>query len=75
MTEQEQPKKLVFHPDPASKDKVKAILGEFAGHSSMCWENVRGAGVFDSVEAQRGVDAAAEALHQHFHLIPKGGNG
>jgi hypothetical protein len=34
-------------------EEIRSLLTELAGSASMCWENVLGAGVFDSAEAMR----------------------
>ncbi|QPX62631.1 hypothetical protein SEA_WOLLYPOG_82 [Arthrobacter phage Wollypog] len=69
------PVKIEIVPDPQSKDKAHSIVAEAIGAGSACWENLEDAGVFQSERAAAVVDAAMEALHKHYHLIPKGGNG
>lgn len=36
-------------------DNLQAVLGQLAGYASGCWENLRGAGVFNSSAAGTGV--------------------
>ena len=38
------------------------LLGQLAGAASVCWSNPSGAGVFDSEQATRFVDAALSRL-------------
>jgi len=46
-------------------DKLKAILGQLAGYTSLCWKP-KPKGVFDTTEAQK---AVAQAHHQIEKLI------
>ena len=42
----------------------RELLIQLAGYASRCWENLMGAGVFQSEEALRGVDAAEQRLKE-----------
>lgn len=43
---------------------VSELLGQLAGAASMCWENVRAAGVFQSDQALEYVEEAEERLRE-----------
>lgn len=45
-------------------DSVKMLLGVFAGATSMCWESIEKAGIFDSTRASDLVDQAYNRLQE-----------
>jgi hypothetical protein len=48
--------------DPHEKEALREILLHLAGHASMCWSHVEGAGVFQSDKAERAVEIALQKI-------------
>ena len=58
------------------EQELSRLIFEAVGFASMCWDNVEGAGVFESHEAVRCGEELMEALRAHerqpatLHAIP-----
>jgi len=48
---------------PETKERLPTILGILAGYASMCWDPTP-TGVFDSTEAQIGVENALKEIEE-----------
>jgi hypothetical protein len=67
------PDKLIFDDSASEPRDLSELIGQAMGAASMCWDNVRGAGVFQSERASRITQEVIDWIEANYEL--KEGSG
>ena len=67
------PDKLIFDGSSCEPRDLAEVIGQSMGAASMCWDNVRGAGVFQSDRASRITQEVIDWIEANYEL--KEGSG
>lgn len=62
MTTRFEPAEIAAEAVERGEDPLQTVVGQYGGYLSACWENLKGAGVFESDRAREATDATVEWL-------------
>jgi len=67
--------KLIFDGSASEPRDLPELIGQSMGAASMCWENVRGAGVFQSERASLITQEVIDWIEANYELKGSGPDG
>ncbi len=67
--------KLIFDGSASEPKNLSEVIGQAVGAASMCWENVRDAGIFQSERASLIVQEVIDWIEANYELKEGSGPG